>query len=412
MIFKTITNEFGNTKLSINNGLKNFFSLNNDFFKKKSVLDDSDIYALKAYNSEIKRGASPATAYYRTLQNASVAAANIAKSAGKATVNLEQIPKISKAGQIALKGLSTAGNMLAMTTISIAISKLIEGIQYLTSANERYLEKQQEIIDKSEETISTTEAKITTLENLKEKLEDARYSQAKMNSLADELNDTLGSGTSKILKQANAYEILNLQIEREIELQKKAAEEAEKKRSTAEFNTALNTEVENSGFGRNMTFNTIRNHRTYRISSSGTDITKTAGEYADELITQAIEMGEFSGSLDEYAKIYREALEKANGYNRGDELSLPSEEELKDGFEDILDHVHSAFSDTVNDLDGFLAPTEINSIIDRLFLSGITDSDEITKSLQEIFSDTNVINDLWSEYLDKLTNDKIGRAHV
>lgn len=419
MIFKTITNEFGNTKLSINSGLKNFFSLNNDFFKKKSVLNNSDIYALKAYNSEIKRGASPATAYYRTLQNASVAAANIAKSAGDATVNLEQIPKISKAGQIALKGLSTAGNMLAMTTISIAISKLIEGIQYLTSANERYLEKQQEIIDKSEETISTAESKITALENLKEKLEDARYSQAKMNSLADELNDTLGSGTSKILKQSNAYEILNLQIEREIELQKKAAEEAEKKRSTAEFNTALNTEVENSGFGSDMTFDNIREFYTwnnkyekekwYKKGKWSTDYSKTVGEYADELIGQAIEKGEFSGTINEYAKIYREALEKVNNYGgygvQGAKLSIPSEEELKNGFEDILDHVHSAFSDTVNDLNSFLTPTEINSIIDRLFMSGITDSKEITKSLQEIFSDTDVINDLWSEYLDKLTND-------
>lgn len=133
-IFKTTTDELGNTKLSINNGLKGLFS--GDFFKKQSVLSDSDISALQAYNAEIKRGVSPATAYYRTLREASDAANNMAHAAGNATVNLEQIPKVSKAGQVALKGLAMAGNMLAMWAIGEVIGLAIEGLDNLVNSTE------------------------------------------------------------------------------------------------------------------------------------------------------------------------------------------------------------------------------------------------------------------------------------
>lgn len=96
-IFKTITDDLGKTKLSINNGIKDFFSGN--FFKRQSILSNDDINALKAYNAEIERGVTPMTAYYRTMQNASNAAVNMAQSAGNATINLEQIPKVLKPPQ-------------------------------------------------------------------------------------------------------------------------------------------------------------------------------------------------------------------------------------------------------------------------------------------------------------------------
>ena len=141
-IFKTITDELGNTKLSINNGLKGLFS--GDFFKKQSVLSDSDISALQAYNAEIERGVTPATAYYRTLREASDAANNMARAAGNATVNLEQIPKVSKAGQVALKGLAMAGNMLLMWGISEAISAIATAIDNEANRVEYAQERLQE----------------------------------------------------------------------------------------------------------------------------------------------------------------------------------------------------------------------------------------------------------------------------
>ena len=123
-IFKTITDELGNTKLSINNRFKGLFS--GDFFKKKSILSDDDISAIQAYNAEINRGVTSQTAFYRTMQNASVEAQNMAASANGMVVNLEQIPKVSKAGQVALRGLAMAGNIVAGILVGFVISKAVE----------------------------------------------------------------------------------------------------------------------------------------------------------------------------------------------------------------------------------------------------------------------------------------------
>ena len=170
MIFKTITDELGNTKLSINNGLKGLFS--GDFFKKQSVLSDSDISALQAYNAEIERGVSPATAYYRTLREASDAANNMAHAAGNATVNLEQIPKVSKAGQVALKGLAIAGNMLAMWAISEAISFIVKGIDNLANSAEHCKERVDELVGDFESGNNTIQQHSETISKIA-----SRYSE-------------------------------------------------------------------------------------------------------------------------------------------------------------------------------------------------------------------------------------------
>ena len=72
-------------------------------FKKESLLSQSDISALQAYNEELERGVSPMTAYYKTMQNASDAAVNMASSANGATVSISKIPKVSKAAELGLK---------------------------------------------------------------------------------------------------------------------------------------------------------------------------------------------------------------------------------------------------------------------------------------------------------------------
>lgn len=174
MIFKAITDDLGNLKLSINSGIKNLFD--GSFFKKQSILSNNDIDALKAYNAEIERGVSPVTAYYRTMQEASDAAVNMAKSAGRATVNLEQIPKVSKAGQVALKAFAIAGNMLLMWGISEIIKLTAEGLKELNdtcldtenefnSLSDKYSDnasKLKEINDK----LSENEEKIKNILNL------------------------------------------------------------------------------------------------------------------------------------------------------------------------------------------------------------------------------------------------------
>ena len=77
-MFKTITDDIGNSKVSLNETFKNFF-------KRESVISDDDICALKAYNAELekvisyktKKGkvepiyTSAQTAFNRTLPDAS-----------------------------------------------------------------------------------------------------------------------------------------------------------------------------------------------------------------------------------------------------------------------------------------------------------------------------------------------------
>lgn len=138
-IRKTITDDLGNLKISWNDSIKEIFS--GDFFKQKSILSDADIKALKAYNAERARNVAPMTAYYRTLQNASDAAVNMAKQAGDAAVDIESIGTTSKAATVGLKALAVAENALINMGISFAISAIIKGIDLLVHAQENAIEK-------------------------------------------------------------------------------------------------------------------------------------------------------------------------------------------------------------------------------------------------------------------------------
>lgn len=123
-IFKTITDDLGKTKISINNGFKNLF--NGEIFNEKSILSDADIKALQAYNAELEKiigyevidgkvlpiRTSAQTAYNRTMKESSIEAQNIAASYNGMVVELDKIPKVSKAATIATKALCVVGNMM------------------------------------------------------------------------------------------------------------------------------------------------------------------------------------------------------------------------------------------------------------------------------------------------------------
>ncbi|MDE7435402.1 MAG: hypothetical protein K2N01_06235, partial [Lachnospiraceae bacterium] len=68
------------------------------------------------------------------MQEASVAAQNMAASANGLTVDLSQIPKVSRAGQVALKAFAAAANMLVFALIS-------KGIQAAMDAIDRYIHR-------------------------------------------------------------------------------------------------------------------------------------------------------------------------------------------------------------------------------------------------------------------------------
>ena len=164
MIFKTITDDFGNAKLSLNQTVNDLF--NGNLFKEQSILSENDINCLKAYNAEIKRGVTPMTAYYRTMQDASDSAVNMAQAARNMTINLEQIAKSSKVAELGLKTLSIAGNMLAMWFISKGIELAVTSLDKFINATKHAAENAQALSSTMNNSISSISGNVSKLSDL------------------------------------------------------------------------------------------------------------------------------------------------------------------------------------------------------------------------------------------------------
>ena len=138
MIFKTKTDDFGRIKTGLNEGIKDTVTgiFNGSFFKRQNLLSDSDITAIKAYNTEIDKCTTSQTAFYRTMQNTSKEAQNVVAAANGNKVALDGLTKSSKATELGMKALSMAGNMLLMWGISEAITIIYD----LATASDRLQE--------------------------------------------------------------------------------------------------------------------------------------------------------------------------------------------------------------------------------------------------------------------------------
>ncbi len=143
--------------------------------------------------------------------------------------------------------------------------------------------------------------------------------------------------------------------------------------------------------------------------------TESVQEIFNRLKQKAEENGEKLSSADDYAALWRQALEELKDIHTEDStgitifadlplnfrMSIPSEDELSDGFETMLSQVHEAFSDVINN-ESFLTPDEKSDIIDKMFLSGITDENAIRNAIKTLDDNTDSIDDLWYTYYDKL----------
>lgn len=149
-IFKTIQDlTTGKTKITSSGFLGDVFS--GDFFKPQSIISESDFEDLTRFNEAIKDGTPYLTAIKQEMGNSSETAKNLAKSAKGAAVNMDAIPKVSKAATAGMKALAVAGNMLVSMGISLAISAIVSGIQKLANAQEDAIAKADEFIAKFNE---------------------------------------------------------------------------------------------------------------------------------------------------------------------------------------------------------------------------------------------------------------------
>ena len=156
MIFQTFNNDIDKSIAKIGIFNKSLWAIRQDFkhgnglvfsiFGGQSVTA-KDRQAILDLNTQLQNGVQPAKAWSTTMANCSIAAQNQARQCLKAKGSLTELANgleittiSAKAGQVALRGLSIAGNMLAMWGISVAIQTAVKWIDKLVHSAE-YAEK-------------------------------------------------------------------------------------------------------------------------------------------------------------------------------------------------------------------------------------------------------------------------------
>ena len=143
---------------------------------------NTDIQCLKDYENACKSGAVSSEDFTRIMGKASTQAQeyskNIKDGTGSAQIyadkqktlqkSIQNTGTASKVAAVGVKALSIAGNMLAGMAMSFAISKVIEGIEYLATASERAIEKTKELQQEISQISSDYQSERQTLEGLRE----------------------------------------------------------------------------------------------------------------------------------------------------------------------------------------------------------------------------------------------------
>lgn len=416
MIFKTITDEAtGATKsISIFNSTlstmqRNLASGQGAMYSifGGNTLRKNDVTTLNNYVNGIKSGLTPAQSWMANMKGCSVAAKQYvldARKAGKSTrelsADLKTVSTTSKVASIGLKALSIAGNMLLFTAITKGIQILSDAIDEVIVTNEEYLEQQDEIISKQDEIISSTESEITSLEELKEKIKDTNGKKEELLKLSSDIESVLGKESTELLDQSNAYDLLNAKIQDNINLRKQEQEEANKEKKRALRDTVENAVIENEGLGESVTFEDLKSY--------GFQGGQNVQAIFDDLVKDARNNEDFTNSVEEYAELWRKAVEKAQanmpnaielGLNGQYDIfggSMPSEEEIKSVLNGQIENVLSYFEEEINSGKGFLSSERLKQAVKQMWLEGY-DFGDISEGLDGLLS-TNSITEAWDAY--------------
>lgn len=146
---------------------------------------NTDVQCLRDYETACKGGTVSSEDFTRIMGKASASAQdyskNIKEGAGSAQIyadkqkalqsSIQNTGTASKVAAVVVKALSIAGNMLARMAISFAISKVIEGVNYLSESAERAKKKLEEIQTELSDNNSTYQSNRETLVGLKDEYE-------------------------------------------------------------------------------------------------------------------------------------------------------------------------------------------------------------------------------------------------
>lgn len=226
MIFKTIQSSVDSSKQSLalfnkdwNTYKSNFINASGGFKEKATtIFNSNDVNCLKEYNTQIQAGIRPSEAYKATMMNCTKEAKQNAVAIAKGTMTYEQATSSmksmtlsAKAGELALKGLRMAGNMVAGMLIGMAVSAFVGWIDDMVHADERVQEA-------LEESVSKFEATTEEVNKLEDELKTCRDRLAELQALADK-------GTISVAEEKELETLTKTNDELERKLALKQAEQ-------------------------------------------------------------------------------------------------------------------------------------------------------------------------------------------
>ena len=326
---------------------------------------------------------------------------------------LKQQTLSAKAGQLALKGLALVGNMLAGVVLSLAISELVKGIDYL-------INRQEKLKESLEDSVSKFESATSEVNNLKEEIETCGEKISDLQELAD--NGTISVSDEKeleLLKETNK------ELERKLAL--KQAEQIQAQKEVLEDNKSnINQKVYSSYAG-------INSNGNFKKVSVGTELELALNEYEkySKLLLETDVNSSLYKQLENGANIATKTINKMyesispsiDAYDKlieaGYELTDVEKTEydnlrrLQDGY--LLYNYN--LNGTKEAFQGLNTEQQRNIILNRLLEQGL--SDVQAQYVMDNISDDD-LSDLWGkdfsftppEFTDYATAEEYGKAYA
>lgn len=237
------------------------------------------------------------TAYYRTMQNASDTAVNMAQSANGATVAISNMTMMSKAAAVALKALSIAGNMILFAVIAKGISMAVTSI-------DDYIHRFEKAKETLEDSTSSLQSTTDEVKSLNDELQTTQDRIAELQKLADD-------GTISVADEdeLNTLKETNDELERQLAL--KQATQLDKAKSDADdASKVLNTKIKQNLYAKDENGNLLTDEDFLGRTSN----TNTKKLYVDEAVSTAINGYYNEVDSGESGELYENKLEDLQSY--------------------------------------------------------------------------------------------------
>lgn len=135
----------------------------------------------------------------------------------------------AKAGQVALKGLALAGNMVAGALIGLVLSAIVNGLNDLTHAAENASKAADELYDKSNEKVEKNKEELESLDELIEKYKTLRNSNDTDVNTRKEIQEVQYKIADLVGEQAKNLDLVNGKLDDQLDKLKKIKANKSKK---------------------------------------------------------------------------------------------------------------------------------------------------------------------------------------